>query len=336
MRICGALRFTDQAQLHPLKLLYPLADLLTVYERSPVEEVDGHRLVTPKGSVLAEKIVFATHYPLLNKKGFYFARLHQERSYAIALENVTPPSGMYYGYEPYAFSFRSYKGRLILGGGNHRTGENSRGGKYELLRQGAQTLFSQGKEVAHWSAQDCITASGVAYIGPLSGAMPHCYVATGFHKWGMTGAMAAAEILSAQICDGGHPQEAIFDPRSPVQQRPGKILSEGSHAIKGLSRRVIHGVLPLPQEIPIGHGAVAEVEGKQMGVYRASAEEYYAVDLACPHLGCRLEWNPDEKTWDCPCHGSRFDYQGRLIANPAQKPLHTCNLPHATEQPKKS
>ncbi len=336
IKVCGAVRFTDQAQLHPLKLLHPLADLLTVYERTPVEKIDGHDLITPKGTVRAEKIIFATHYPLLNKKGLYFARLHQERSYAIALENAPLPRGMYYGYESYALSMRTYGRYLILGGGTHRTGENPRGGKYQALREAARILFPQAREVAHWSAQDCMSASGVPYIGRFSEKMPYCYVATGFRKWGMTSAMVAAEILSGLICDGSHPQAAIFDPGDLRQQKPREVLSEGAHAIRGLSRRVIHGVLPLPQEIPVGHGAVAEVDGKQMGVYRVSAEEYYAVELACPHLGCRLEWNPDEKSWDCPCHGSRFDYRGKRIAVPAQTHLGTCAFRRSSEQPRQS
>lgn len=330
-RISGAVRFTGQAQFHPLKLLYPLADLLTVYERTPVERVQGHCLITPRGRVSAEKIVFACHYPFVNFPGLYFARMHQERSYVLALENAALPDGMYYGYEPYAYSLRSYDGRVLLGGAGHRTGENPDGGRYRELREAAKILFPDSREVAHWSAQDCMTASGVPYIGRFSRKNPDFFVATGFRKWGMSSSMAAAEILTGLICDGGHADAAIFDPTAAEQQRADKIASEGAHAVRGLAHRLFHGESPLPEELPVGHGGPALVDGKQMGVYRASETEYYAVELRCPHLGCRLEWNPDEKSWDCPCHGSRFDFRGNRLSAPAQTSLQSCKLPPRPE-----
>ena len=139
--------------------------------------------------------------------------------------------------------------------------------------------------------------------------------------------MAAAEILSGLICDGGHPDADIFDPTLLSQQRPDRVADEGVHAVCGLAKRVLHGQAGMPQELPVGQGGTAVVDGRQMGVYRASETEYYAVELACPHLGCRLEWNPDDKSWDCPCHGSRFDYRGNRLSAPAQTALPACRLP---------
>lgn len=107
-------------------------------------------------------------------------------------------------------------------------------------------------------------------------------------------------------------------PGDLLQQRPGRIAEEGLQAARGLGRRVLHGPVPQADELAVGEGGPAELDGKQMGVYRATEELYYAVELRCPHLGCRLEWNPDDKSWDCPCHGSRFDVQGRCLTEPAQ------------------
>lgn len=327
LRISGAVRFTGQAQFHPLKFLWPLVDRLTVYERTPAERVEGHRIFTPKGCVKADKIVFACHYPFVNFPGLYFARMHQERSYVLALENAPLPQGMYYGYEPYACSLRRWGEITLLGGGAHRTGENPADGGFRALREAAKILFPESREVAHWSSQDCMTASGAPYIGQFSRKNPDFLVATGFGKWGMSSAMAAAEILSALICDGTHPDAAVFDPTDLSQQSAGKLAVEGAHAAKGLAHRVLHGALPLAGELPVGHGGLALVDGKQMGVYRASETEYYAVEPACPHLGCRLEWNPEEKSWDCPCHGSRFDFRGNRLNAPAQTALAACRLP---------
>ena len=331
LRISGAVRFTGQAQFHPLKFLQPLTELLTVYERTPAERVEGHTVFTPKGRVKADKIVFACHYPFVNFPGLYFARMHQERSYVLALEDAPLPQGMYYGYEAYAYSLRRWGNVTLLCGCGHRTGENPGGGHYRTLREAAKILFPESREVAHWSAQDCMTASGVPYIGQFSKKDPDFLVATGFGKWGMTSAMAAAEILTALICDGAHPDAAIFDPTALSQQRADKVAAEGAHAVKGLSRRVLHGASVLPEELPVGHGGPALVDGRQMGVYRASETEYYAVELACPHLGCRLEWNPDEKSWDCPCHGSRFDFRGNRLDSPAQTALQARRLPPHSE-----
>ncbi len=327
LRISGAVRFTEQAQFHPLKFLYAAADLLTVYERTPVERVEGHDALTPRGRVRAKKLVFACHYPFVNFPGLYFARMHQERSYVLALENAPIPKGMYYGYEAYACSMRGCGNVTLLGGGAHRTGKNPQGGHYDALRQAAKILFPDSREIGHWSAQDCMTASGVPYIGRFSRKSEDFLVATGFRKWGMSSAMAAAEILSGLICDGGHPDADIFDPTLLSQQRPDRVADEGVHAVCGLAKRVLHGQAGMPQELPVGQGGAAVVDGRQMGVYRASETEYYAVELACPHLGCRLEWNPDDKSWDCPCHGSRFDYRGNRLSAPAQTALPACRLP---------
>lgn len=331
LRISGAVRFTQQAQLHPLKFLYAAADLLTVYERTPVERIEGHDAITPRGRVRAEKLVFACRYPFVNFPGLYFARMHQERSYVLALENAPVPSGMYYGYEPYALSLRSFGNVTLLGGGAHRTGKNAQGGHYEALRKAAKILFPDSHEVAHWSAQDGMTASGVPYIGRFSRKSEDFLIAAGFRKWGMSSAMAAAEILSGLICDGTHPDADIFDPTLLSQQRPERIAAEGLQAVRGLAGRVLHGRAGLPQELAVGQGGAAVVDGRQMGVYRASETEYYAVELACPHLGCRLQWNAEEKSWDCPCHGSRFDYRGERLSLPAQTALPACRLPNRPE-----
>lgn len=140
LRVCGGVRLRGQAQFHPLKFLQALADRLTIYERTPVERVEGGTLFTPRGTIEAGRVVFASHYPFVNVPGLYFARMHQERSYAIALENAALPEGVYYGLEPNAWSLRSYRGTVILGGGAHRTGRNG-GGHYAALREAAQALF---------------------------------------------------------------------------------------------------------------------------------------------------------------------------------------------------
>lgn len=141
--IAAAVRFSGQAHFHPLKFIDALARELTVYEQTPVHRVEGHTLFTDRAKVNAERIVFATHYPFVNFPGLYFARLHQERSYVLALENAPHLKGMYLGADGGKYSFRRCGDFLLLGGGGHRTGEHNEGGSYTDLRARQRVVSEQ-------------------------------------------------------------------------------------------------------------------------------------------------------------------------------------------------
>ena len=164
---------------------------------------------------------------------------------------------------------------------------------------------------------------GVPYIGRLSRRHLNWFVATGFQKWGMSSSMAAAEILSSLV--RGVPlsaDAAVFDPRRfPVRASARQLASDTAHAVSGLTRRFLEPARVSAEAIPPGHGGIVDLDGKKVGVYRDEAGELFAVSIACPHMGCQLAWNPDEKSWDCPCHGSRFDFLGQLLDGPAQADL---------------
>lgn len=284
--VAGALEFPGQAMFHPLKFLQGIMKGLTIYEGTRAISVEGTTVITNRGRVKGQYIVFATHYPFVNVPGYYFLRTHQERSYCIALKNVPKLDGMYYGIDKNGLSLRSYGEYLLLGGLGHRTGENRQGGQYQRLLKAARAYYPECVPVKRWSAQDCVTVDQIPYIGRYSASRPDWFVATGFHKWGMTGSMVAAMIISDLIAEGESRYEKVFTPsrylfRASVPQQ----LKEIGHSAAGLGN--IFGKAP-----------------------------------RCPHLGCRLKWNKTERTWDCPCHGSRFDREGQLIDNPAQKDLH--------------
>lgn len=320
----GAVRFEGQAQFHPLQFLYALAPEIPVYEHTRVQTVEGNRIRTKGGNVTAKHIVFATHYPFLNLPGYYFMRMHQERSYVLALQNAARLEGMYLGVDKTSgWSLRNAGELLLFGGANHRTGENRSGGRYRLLREKARELWPDSKEIACWSAQDCMTLDSVPYIGTFSESTPHWYVATGFQKWGMTSSMVSAMLLSDLITGRENPWQKAFSPQRFTPGASAKSLLEDSlHAVRDLSRRVFAPARADIEALPPGHGGVVERDGEKVGVYRDETGQVYVVSIRCPHLGCQLEWNPDEKSWDCPCHGSRFDYKGNLIDNPAQEDLH--------------
>ena len=297
-----ALRCDGQGQLHPLRLLHALARELTVYEGARVLAAEGDRLHTAGGSVRAEQIIFACHFPFVNMPGYYFLRMHQERSYVLALSGAPALPGMYYSVDPGGLSLRTAQGLLLAGGGGHRTGENRSGGVY--------------------AAQDCMTLDGVPYIGPFSSSAPGWYVATGFGKWGMTGSMASALLLRDLILGRRSPWAELFSPQrfTPVASAA-SLLDNGLHAARDLGRLPLTAARGPAQALPPGHGGIVEAGGRKMGVYKTAEGTLYAVDPRCPHMGCQLEWNPDEESWDCPCHGSRFDCRGRLLSGPAQKGL---------------
>ena len=320
----GAVRFARQAQFHPLKFIRALAEKLTIYEDSPVKEVGEHTVKTPCGSVRAGKIVFATHYPFVNFPGMYFIRMHQERSYVLALEDTEPTNGMYIGDGKDTLSFRQFDRYLLFGGEGHRTGENKEGGKYEGgsyagLREAAGKLYPQSREAAFWSAQDCITADNVPSIGRYASDRPDWFVATGFQKWGMTSSMVSAMIIRDMICGTENPWAEVFSPSRFSAEEIPQIMKDSGKAVKGLTKRFFHIPDETSARLAPGHGAVVETESGKAGVYKTEDQKIYKVDIVCPHLGCELVWNPDEKTWDCPCHGSRFDYKGNLIEGPAQE-----------------
>lgn len=322
--IVGAVRFDGQAVFHPLRFLRAISESLEIYEDTPVLSVDGHTLRTPGGMVQADHIIFACHYPFVNVPGWYFIRMHQERSYVLALDRAWTPEGTYYSADPAGLSFREAEGYLLLGGENHRTGENTQGGRYEALHRQAGELFPGSREVARWSAQDCMTLDGLPYIGPFAPSAPSWYVATGFGKWGMTTSMVAA-ILIADTIVGRPPDWAeVFSPsRFELSISAANLATDTAQAFKGLAREIFMPPQAMLDELPLGHGGIVDVHGQKAAVYKSEDGHVFVVSPRCPHLGCQLEWNPDEKSWDCPCHGSRFHIDGTLISGPAQQ-----HLPH--------
>ncbi len=320
--ITGAIRLEGQAQFHPLFFLKGLAEQLTVYERTMVRTIQDGTVITDGGCVEAKHIVVATHYPFINVPGYYFARQHQERSYVLSLYQAEQYSGMYLGVDQPIYSFRNAGNYLLFGGSAHRTGENRQGGQYERLRKAAKEFYPNAVETACWSAQDCMTLDGIPYIGQYASSLHNIYVATGFCKWGMTSAMVSAMILSDQILGKNNSFQEVFAPqRTTIKMSVKQAIKDGAHAIRGLTAGFLAPPRIALDKLPKGHGGIVEADSKKMGVYKEDNETIHAVQVQCTHLGCQLEWNADERSWDCPCHGSRFDYKGNLIDNPAMEGL---------------
>lgn len=274
----GAVCFEDQAQFHPLRFLYAIAKGLNIYEHTFVREMEGTTAVTDRARISAGKVIVTTHFPMINKHGSYFLKLYQHRSYVTALENAQNVDGMYVDESRTGFSFRNYGDLLLLGGGGHRTGKS--GGNWDELRQFAREQYPHAAERYFWAAQDCMSLDHIPYIGRYSKNTADLYTASGFNKWGMTGAMLSAVLLSDRICGRHNGFEEAFDPSRSII-RP-QLFVNGFESIKNL-------LTPTKKR--------------------------------CPHLGCALKWNPAEHSWDCACHGSRFDESGKVLDNPANGDL---------------
>ncbi len=207
---CGAVSFPKQAQFHPLKFLAGISKNLAIYEHTKVCGFEGKTVMTEKGRIKAQRIIIATHFPMLNKHGWYFVKMYQHRSYVLALKNAPLPDGMYVDEAKDGFSFRTAGDCLLFGGGSHRTGK--RGGSYTGLRQAAATYYPKAEEAACWAAQDCMTLDSIPYIGRYSRGTDGLYTATGFNKWGMTSSMVAAMLLSDLLLGKKNESAEVFSP----------------------------------------------------------------------------------------------------------------------------
>lgn len=276
--VTGAVRFPDQAQFHPFKLAAHVAKGLPIFENTKALAFLGNRVQTPKGTITAQKILVATHFPLLNKHGAYFLKLYQQRSYVMALENAPLVEGMYLDCGKTGLSIRSAGKYLLLGGGGHRTGKQ--GLNWKLPEAVAKRYYPHAQIAARWATQDCMSLDGMPYIGLYSKATPNLYVATGFQKWGMSTSMAAASILTDLIQEKENKYASLFSPQRSMLHK--QLLVNGLETTVNLLR-------PMKPR--------------------------------CPHLGCALHWNAEEHSWDCSCHGSRFDKDGRLLNNPATEDM---------------
>ncbi|MCM1315266.1 MAG: FAD-dependent oxidoreductase [Alistipes senegalensis] len=230
IKTVGAVKFLKQAQFNPLKFISAIVDGLNIYENTFVREMIGTTAVTDKCRIKADKVIVTTHFPFINKHGSYFLKLYQHRSYVIALENAQYINGMYVDENHKGMSFRNYGGLLFIGGGGHRTGE--KGGNWNELRDFTKLHYSDAHEKFYWSAQDCMSLDGIPYIGKYSRNTPNLYVAGGFNKWGMTGAMVSAMILSDMIMGRQNEYADIFSPSRNII-KPQLFINSGK-AIKNL------------------------------------------------------------------------------------------------------
>jgi glycine/D-amino acid oxidase-like deaminating enzyme/nitrite reductase/ring-hydroxylating ferredoxin subunit len=334
--VAGAVRFENQAQFHPRKYCVGLAEWLlgegvAVHEQTRVLDVDergdGCRIETEHGELRAGHVVLATHLPIVDPAGF-FARTHPERSYALTATLDGPaPSAMYLSAGQPTRSVRPVVAggnEVLLGGEGHKVGQDpDTRERYAALEAWARDRFAVVSIDHRWSAQDYVSADSVPFVGPLTKGRDRRLVATGFRKWGMSNGTIAAAIVTDRILGRDNPYAAVYD---STRLKPAAAAKDLLKENLNVAKRFIGDRLaalrpPAAEALEPGQACIADVDGAKLAAYRDESGQLHAVSARCTHLGCFVTWNTAERSWDCPCHGSRFDPDGKVIQGPAVRDL---------------
>lgn len=326
--ILGAIKFPNQAQFHPRKYLLGLCNCILdnsgkIYENTKVFDIkkdNGNYITyTDNNKVHSKYVILASHYPIINAPGFYFLKMYQETSYIIGVEtNNELFKGMYISNETPSLSFRcanyDNKKLLLIGGSAHKVGAKvDLSNSYNSLEQIAKQLYPDSKVLYRWNTEDCISLDKIPYIGEFSELMPNMYVATGYKKWGMTTSNVAANIITNKILGKENQYEDVF---TSTRFHPIKNKSELGSMLKEVTYSFALNKFNIPKaslkDVNTDEGKIIEIDGKKIGIYKNNEGKIFAIKPVCTHLGCELSWNNIDKTWDCPCHGSRFDYMRKI------------------------
>ncbi|GAA3389271.1 FAD-dependent oxidoreductase [Streptomyces roseoviridis] len=335
--VAGAVRVEGQAQFHPRKYLLALvADLVrrggVVHERTRVvslHEGEPCRLTTEQGTeIVARDVIVATHYPVFDR-ALLFSRLEPRRELVVAAELPADlaPRGTYLTHEHDTRSVRTAPlsdGRrlLIVTGESFTPGDGEVGARYERLAAWTGEHFPQARVTHRWAAQDNSSTDGVPFVGRFHPGSRHVHVAAGFGGWGMSNGVMAGRLLAARIAGEELPWSALYDPgRFHVRETASLMKLQGSVVKHFVGDRLASSHVDEVEQIPPGTGAVVRVGGRRCAVYRDEQGTAHSVSARCTHLGCLVHFNDAERAWECPCHGSRFAPDGRVLQGPAVRPL---------------
>lgn len=330
--------FPNQAQFNSYKYIIEIARKCEekntkIYENSKVINVreieKGYEIQLENGTIVKAKyVVIATRYPTINFPGFYFLKMYQSTSNVIVIDPKDEIfEGMYINSENPTISIRNIKENgqnlLLIAGIDHKTGEKiDLSNSYKYLEKIAKSMYPNCEVKYSWNTQDCISLDKIPYIGEFSNIMPNLYVATGFNKWGNSTSNIAANIIVDKIVGKENPYTEIF---KSTRLEPIKNHIEMKNMIKESINSLVLSKIKLPKEIESqiqnNQGGIVEVDDRKVGIYKNNQGKVYIVNPVCQHLGCELSWNNLDKTWDCPCHGSRYTYEGKLIYGPSVKDL---------------
>jgi glycine/D-amino acid oxidase-like deaminating enzyme/nitrite reductase/ring-hydroxylating ferredoxin subunit len=342
-----AIVYPNQAQFHPLRYIVGIAKAFKekggiIWENCRVTAVDETQVLsitTSKGTIRANNLVYATHIPPgVNLLHF---RCAPYRSYVLAAElnneNDYPDAMAYDMYDAYHY-YRTQqvdgKKYFIVGGEDHKTGHEENTEACFLRLEAYLRNHYDVKEIAYrWSSQYFVPADGLAYIGHLPGHPHNMFVATGFGGNGMTYSHISALLLSDLIATGESEYRKLFDPNriKPVAGFKNFVKEAADVVGKLVKAMVPKERLEELVELAPGEGRIVKYEGETIALYKDDDGNLHALSPDCTHINCTVGWNASEKTWDCPCHGSRYSADGEMLTAPARKDLQMINVEELVE-----
>jgi glycine/D-amino acid oxidase-like deaminating enzyme/nitrite reductase/ring-hydroxylating ferredoxin subunit len=340
--VAAAVRTEGSARVHPRRFLLPLVasvagDGSHVFERTTAQDVSEDEpcvVTTDRGTIRARDVVVATHMSFLDRS-LLFARAHPYRSYVVAAEidRARAPAGMHISAGSPARSIRVAEndGRVLLlvGGEGHKTGdESATEERYRRLAEWAHAQFGVDAFAYRWSTQDLFTLDGVPYVGPVRPGSQHVFAATGFGGWGMTNGIVAGTLLADLVLRRENRWAALFDAnRAKPRASAWSFVRENAQvAAHFAGDRIAARRTADLADLEPGRGRVLRRGGGEVAVARDEHGGLHAVSAVCTHLGCLVAWNGAERSWDCPCHGSRFGLGGEVLEGPAVRPLEPRDL----------
>lgn len=328
-----AIRLPDQAQFNPVPYMQALARAVrrhggAVCELTHVTGVDGGErctVTTERGVVTAGAVIIATHMPINDL--YLFAKAEPYRSYVLGVRLAEPaPNGLFWDtVDPYHYTRLARDGRgelLVVGGEDHKTGhESDPTGRFARLEAYVRERYEVGEVAYRWSAQWYDSIDGLPFIGeyPLR---PNVYAATGYGGNGMTFGTLAGMLLSDAILGRENPYRELYSINrlKPLAGVPSMIKAGLDEAVRFVADR-FNSDVDETGEIPLGAGRLIKLDGEQIAAYRDERGVLHRLSPVCTHLGCIVNWNNAEKSWDCPCHGGRFSATGEAIEGPPTENL---------------
>ncbi|HEY5741832.1 MAG TPA: FAD-dependent oxidoreductase, partial [Terrimicrobiaceae bacterium] len=329
-----AVRFPNQLKFHPLRYVSALASALPgqgshVFAKTSGSHIDNekHELRTDGGAISYETLVAATHVPIQGERGTLDAAAFQTKlagysTYALQAEIEAMPESLFWDTnDPYLylrFDRLAGKSSLIIGGEDHKTGqEEQTETRYKSLEATLKGIFPRAKITHRWSGQVLETPDGLPYIGEVAKRQ---FIATGFSGNGMTLGTFSAMLIRDLITGTSNPWAGVFAPSRKSVTGIWEYVRENKDFLAYFVKDRFAPTVPL-QEVKRCTGEISKIEGKKRAIYRDEHGKTTVLSPICPHMGCIVGWNKAEKTWDCPCHGSRFTATGALINGPAESNL---------------
>lgn len=329
-----SIKFKNQAKFNPIKYVFSITNLFkeNIYEYTNAKKIkrknNKYIVYTKNNKIICNKLIIATHFPIKDIPGFYFIKMYQDTSYVVTADiGKLDFNDTYLNIDSPTISLRTAKidshNILIVGGNNTKTGDTALDKKYDFLESIAKQISPNCKILNKWSTQDCMTLDQIPYIGTFSSFTPNLYITTGFNKWGFTTSIIASNIIMDKLLNKN---TRFYNTFLSTRMHPIKNIKKLYFNLNQSVQSILINKFKIKEDIlkniPCDTGRILKLSNKKVGVYKDKNGKIFKVHPYCSHLKCVLTFNDQDKTWDCPCHGSRFDIYGNILNSPANINIH--------------